>query len=104
MTTEGHPAFLAECRSSAHHTGVVGGVKNSLSLELSSTGPMASGHLHYHFQTAALTLITSKRVMVTGKSNCERLRSLNLMQTMEESVSRLAGNVEMKGKWGPYIA
>jgi hypothetical protein len=31
------------------------------------------------------------------------LRSLNRMQTVEESKKRLPGNMEVKGKWEPYI-
>jgi hypothetical protein len=58
MTAEGESGLLDTCWSSLHRPGVVGGVKNSLSLELSSTGPMASGHLQSHFHTAVLTRLT----------------------------------------------
>ena len=84
------------CWSSPHRPGVVGGVKNSLSLELSSTGPMASGHLQSHFQTDALTRITSKGAMVEGLNT-------NPMHRVEEKERGLAGNMEEKGKWEPYI-
>jgi hypothetical protein len=45
-------------------TGDVGGVKNSSSSEMAPTGPIASGHLQSHFQTATRTRLTSKRAMV----------------------------------------
>ena len=45
--------------SSAQGNGLVGGVKNSSSPELSPVGPMASGHLRSHLQTATRTRFTS---------------------------------------------
>ena len=47
-------------------TGLVGGVKNSSSPETSPAGPMTSGHLQSHFQTADRTRFTSKGGMVRG--------------------------------------
>ena len=44
--------------------GVVGGMKNSSSLEDSSTGPMVFRHLQNHFQTAALTCLTCRDAML----------------------------------------
>ena len=44
--------------------GVVGGVKNSSSLEVSETEPIVSGHLQNHFQTAALTRLTWSDAML----------------------------------------
>lgn len=49
--------------------GDVGGVKNSSSSEVSSTGPMVSGHLQNHFQTAALTRVTWRDDMVREKGS-----------------------------------
>ena len=46
------------CSATARREGDVGGVWNSSSLEVSWTGPMASGHLENHFQTAALMRAT----------------------------------------------
>jgi hypothetical protein len=44
----------------AHGEGDVGGVKNSSSLDVSSTGPMISGLLLNHFQTALLIRATCR--------------------------------------------
>jgi hypothetical protein len=52
--------------------GLVGGVKNSSSSEMSPTGPMASGHLQSHFQTATRTRLTSKRGMVRERRQVEQ--------------------------------
>ena len=47
--------------------GVVGGVKNSSSLEESEIGPIVSGHLQNHFQTAALTCLSLIDAMLREK-------------------------------------
>ena len=49
-------------------------MKNSSSLELSSKGPMASGHLQSHFQTDALIRVASKRAMLRKNGVCGQLR------------------------------
>jgi hypothetical protein len=93
MSAEGGFGMLVTCWSCAPSSGDVGGVKNSMSLELSSTGPMTSGHLQSHFHTAVLTRLTSKGAMLRREK----------VVGEEESKTRMLGNTEVKGKWDPYI-
>lgn len=72
-SAEGGSSLLFTCRTSTHRTGDVGGVNHSSSLERTSTGPMASGILQSHFQTAAVTRLTSGRAMLRGAKGCGRL-------------------------------
>jgi hypothetical protein len=81
MSARGGFGMLVTCWSCVPRCGDVGGVKNSLSLELSSTGPMTSGHLQSHFHTAVLTRVTSKGAM---------LRTLKVAEE-EESKRRNVG-------------
>ena len=53
--------------------GDCGGVKNSSSLEVSWTGPMTSGHLQNHFQTAELTRVTFRGAMLGERDAQETL-------------------------------
>lgn len=53
------PEMVPASSSSAVGKGLVGGVKNSSSPELSPMGPMTSGHLRSHLQTADRTRFTS---------------------------------------------
>ena len=76
--------------SSARSKGLVGGVKNSSSPEMSPVGPMASGHLQSHFQTAILTRFTSNGDMVREGSSKNKKRMCP---------SRLEGSVPVKPSW-----
>ena len=67
MSADEDSGLLGTWWSSTHRPGDVGGVKNSVSLELSSTGPMASGHLQSHFHTDELTRATSKGAMLRAR-------------------------------------
>lgn len=67
----GDAEVIAACWSWVRGEGLVGGVKNTSSSEVSPTGPTASGHLQSHFHTAARTRITSKRGMVRERRQLE---------------------------------
>lgn len=84
MRVEGRCGMVATRGSSASCKGVVGGVKKSLSLELSSRGPIASGHLQSHLQTAARTCLTSTRAKLRENEVVSGLKAQMKMEAARE--------------------